>query len=583
MKSLCFGGTINIMFEKLTINIPLRNVVKTYKKAYLHRDIFAGVTVAAVAVPQAMAYAQLAGVNLTAGLYAAMVAMIVFAVLSSSRYVIMGPDAAMAALAGAAVIPLAAGDAERAVALVAILAIFIGIISTASVFARIGFVAEFLSRPILLGYMAGLALVVVATQLPKLLGIDGETSTNFLGSVSQLISNIPQAHVPTLVLGIVTLVCGYLLTTGFSRLPVSLLILVIGTFCSWFFDFAGIGIAVIGNIPTGLPLPNLPAIELSDLQNLIVPAIAMMLIAYANTIANARTFAAKKKQAVRSDQEFFGLGVANIASGMYGGMPVSASSVRTAVNYTSRAKTQVSQLFGAVSIGVVLLLLSPVLQFLPVALLAVIIIIAVTPLFNYKELKSIWHAWRSEALLAVVTMVGVATLGIYQGLLLAVLLAVLNMLRKSAFPNDAILGVANDGAVRDMSRPPKTQEIPGLKMYRFDAPLYFGNANYFRHRVMQIVDESKEPIHWFLWDAETITALDATSGQMLLDVIDELRSRHIVFAVARMKGSVRSVVYKSHRLSRVLQHAPHYTSIGHAIEAYKQVYNEPNGTIDHAV
>ena len=566
------------MFEKLSLNIPLHSVLKKYKKAYLHRDIFAGVTVAAVAVPQAMAYAQLAGVNLTAGLYAAMVAMVVFAVLSSSRYVIMGPDAAMAALAGAAVIPLAAGDAERAVALVAILAIFIGIISIASVFARIGFVAEFLSRPILLGYMAGLALVVVATQLPKLFGIDAAASTNFLGSVAQLISNLPQAHMPTVVLGVATLMCGYLLTIGFARLPVSLFILAIGTFCSWFFDFAGMGIAVIGNIPTGLPLPNLPAIELSDLQSLIVPAIAMMLIAYANTIANARTFAAKKKHAVRSDQEFFGLGVSNIASGLYGGMPVSASSVRTAVNYISRAKTQVSQLFGAVSIGIVLLILSPVLQYLPVALLAVIIIIAVTPLFNYKELKSIWHAWRSEALLAVVTMLGVATLGIYQGLLLAVLLAVLNMLRKSAFPNDAILGVAHDGAVRDMSRPPKTQEIPGLKMYRFDAPLYFGNANYFRHRVIQIVEESKEPIHWFLWDAETITALDATSGQMLLDVIDELRSRHIVFAVARMKGSVRSVVHKTHRLNRVLQHAPHYTSIGHAIEAYKQIYDEPQDT-----
>lgn len=563
------------MFEKLTFTLPLHSVLKTYRRAYLQRDIIAGATVAAVAVPQAMAYAQLAGVNLTAGLYAAMVAMVVFAVISSSRYVIMGPDAAMAALAGAAVIPMAGGDADRAIALVAVLAFFIGLISIISVIARIGFVAEFLSRPILLGYMAGLALVVIATQLPKLFGIEAPANTNFIGSVAYLFANLGHAHGATVVLSLVAIAIAVLLMKGFRRLPVSLILLIFGTLFSWFFDFSNMGIAVIGDIPTGLPVPDLPSIELYDLQNLIIPAMAMMLIAYANTIANARTYAAKKKESVNSDQEFIGLGISNIASGLYGGMPVSASSVRTAVNYTSRAKTQVSQLFGALCIGIVLVALSPLLKYLPIALLAVIIVLAVTPLFNYKELKSIWHAWRSEALLAIITMVGVATLGIYQGLLLAVLLAVLNMLRKSAFPNDAILGVAADGSVRDMSRPPKTREIPGLKIYRFDAPLYFGNANYFRHRVLQIVDESPEQIHWFLWDAETITAIDSTSGQMLLGLIDELRSRKVAFAVARMKGSIRTIVHKTHRLNSALQHSPHYTSIGDAIEAYREEYKVP--------
>jgi SulP family sulfate permease len=571
-KDCVFGGTIKVMFEKLTLTLPLHSVLQTYKRAYLHRDLVAGATVAAVAVPQAMAYAQLAGVNLTAGLYAAMVAMVVFAVVSSSRYVILGPDAAMAALAGAAVIPLAGGDADRAVALVAILAFFIGLASIVSVIARIGFVAEFLSRPILLGYMAGLALVVIATQLPKVFGVESTANTNFLGSVAYLITNLTQFHGPTVVLGLTAVVIAVLLMRVFRHFPVSLFILIIGTLFSWFFDFASMGIATVGNIPVGLPVPDLPSIELNDLQNLIVPALAMMLIAYANTIANARTYAAKNKDKVSSDQEFLGLGLANVASGLYGGMPVSASSARTAVNYTSRAKTQVSQLFGALCIAIVLAVLSPLLQYLPITLLAVIIILAVIPLFNYKELKSIWHAWRSEAILAVVTMIGVTTLGIYQGLLLAVMLAVLNMLRKSAFPNDAILGIAHDGSVRDMHRPPKTHEIPGLKIYRFDAPLYFGNANYFRYRVLQIIDESKEPIHWFLWDAETITAIDSTSGQMLLGLIEELRTRDITFAVARMKGSIRTIVHKTHRLNSALQHSPHYSSIGDAIEAYREEY-----------
>lgn len=572
MQYLTNGGTIKVMFEKLTLTLPLHMVLQTYRRVYLRRDIIAGATVAAVAVPQAMAYAQLAGVNLTAGLYAAMVAMVVFALVSSSRFVIMGPDAAMAALAGAAVIPLAAGDANKAIALVAVLSIFIGLVSIVSVFARIGFVAEFLSRPILLGYMAGLALVVIATQLPKVFGIDTPINTNFLGSVVYLLTNITETNIATLVLGVVTLICALLLMKGFPKLPVSLLILGVGTFCSWVFDFAGSGIATVGNIPTGLPVPDLPSIELYDLQNLIVPAIAMMLIAYANTIATARTFATKKKERVSSDQEFLGLGLSNIASGLYGGIPVSASGVRTAVNFTSHAKTQVAQLFGAVFIGVVLVLLAPTLQYLPTAMLAVIIILAVSPLFDIMELKSIWHAWRSEAVLAVVTMVGVATLGIYQGLLLAVMLAVLNMLRKSAFPNDAVLGIADDGSVRDMSRPPKTHELPGLKMYRFDAPLYFGNATYFRHRVLQLIDESKDPVKWFLWDAETITAIDSTSGQMLVGLIAELRAQGVVFAVARMKGSIRTIVHHTHKLNAALQHSPHYASIGDAIEAYRQEY-----------
>jgi high affinity sulfate transporter 1 len=563
------------MFEKLTLTLPIHLVLQTYKRAYLRRDVIAGATVAAVAVPQAMAYAQLAGVNLTSGLYAAMVAMVVFALISSSRFVVMGPDAAMAALAGAAVIPLAGGDSSRAIALVAVLSIFIGIISLISVFARVGFVAEFLSRPILLGYMAGLALVVIATQLPKVFGIEAPINTNFLGSVVYLLSNLATTHLPTLVLGAATLIIAIILTKSFSRLPVSLLILVLGTFFSWVFGFSDDGIAVVGSIPTGLPVPDLPSIELYDLQNLIIPAIAMMLIAYANTIATARSFAAKKNERVSADQEFLGLGMSNIASGLYGGIPVSASGVRTAVNYTSKAKTQVAQLFGALFIGLVLVVLSPALQYLPVTMLAVIIILAVMPLFDVKELKSIWHAWRSEAVLAVVTMIGVATLGIYQGLLLAVMLAVLNMLRKSAFPNDAVLGVAEDGSVRDMHRPPKTHEVPGLKIYRFDAPLYFGNATYFRHRVLQLVDESKEPIHWFLWDAETITAIDSTSGQMLLGLIDELQSRDVTFAVARMKGSIRSIVHHTHKLNRALQNSPHYASIGDAIEAYRAQYNVP--------
>jgi SulP family sulfate permease len=212
---------------------------------------------------------------------------------------------------------------------------------------------------------------------------------------------------------------------------------------------------------------------------------------------------------------------------------------------------------------------APLLRYLPQSALAVIIIIAVSKLFDYKELKSIWHAWRSEAILAIVTVIGVTLLGVLQGLLLAVLLAMANLIRKSAFPNDAVLGMAKDGSLRDSGRPPKTHPIPGIIIYRFDAPLYFANANYFKERVLRLIDESETPVTWFLWDAETITSIDSTAGLMLLGLIRELKRRNIIFAVARLKGPIRSVVHHTHRLNRALQQSPHYPSLGDALDVFE--------------
>lgn len=529
----------------------------------------AGVTVAAVAIPQAMAYAQLAGAPLIAGLYAALLAMLVFALFSTSKLVIVGPDATMAALVGAIVIPLSAGNESVASGLIAILAVLIGLACLAGVYMRIGFIAEFLSRPILLGYMGGLALAVIASQLPKLFGLDTPLYSNFFATIVYVFHNLAYANLVTVFLSIVLMALSLILQMTVKRIPAALIILIGSIIASALLDFSSLGISTIGDIPSGLPLPNIPAVKLFEIQNLIVPAIAIMLVSYANTIATARTFAAKQKESINPSQEFFGLGIANIVSGAFGGIPVGGSGSRTAVNHDTKAKTQVSQLFAGLVIAITLLLLAPILRFLPLCALAVIIILAVSKLFDYKELKSIWRAWRSEAVLAIVTLLGVTVLGVLQGLLLAVFLAIANLVRKSAFPNDAIMGVAKDGSIRDMSRPPKTKSIPGIVMYRFDAPLYFANSNYFRERVIQLINQSDAPVRWFLWDAETITAIDSTAGLMLLNLIRELRGKNVTFAVARLKGPIRSVVHHTHRLNRELQHSPHYPTLGLALEAFK--------------
>ncbi len=556
------------MVSNIKITIPLIDTIKSYEKKWFRRDALAGATVAAVAVPQAMAYAQLAGFPLVVGLYATLSAMLLFAFFTTSRFAIVGPEAAMAALSGAVLIPLAGNDSSRYVFLAAALAILIGLVCILAVFARLGVIAEFISRPILLGYMAGLALTVIAAQLPKLFGIAAVPKSNFFTTIIYILSNFHLVSLLTIFISITLMATALLLQKYFKHIPVSLVILIISIFLSWILSLSSKGVPIIGNIPTGLPVPKIPNISIYDLQNLVVPALAISLVSYANTIAAARSFASAQQKSIDAPQEFFGLGIANIGSGLFGGMPVAASGARTAVNYESRAATQVSQLFGSLFIGLVLIVFAPALSYLPQAALGVIIIMAVKSLFNYRELKSIWRAWHSEAYLAIITLLGVVLLGIFQGLILAILLAMMNFVRKNSLPKYVTMGVAEDGSVRDMDRPPKTTPIPGMIIFRFDAPLYFINANYFKDTVNELIEKSDEEIKWFLWDAETITELDSTAGQMLRVLISDLKKRNITFAIARLKGPIRSTINKSRRLSTLVSRTPHFTTMGEAIEAY---------------
>ncbi len=558
------------MTSNIKISIPLFDTLKTYQRSWLSRDVVAGVTVAAVAVPQAMAYAQLAGLPLVIGLYTAIISMLLFAMFTTSRFAIVGPDAAMAALTGATIIPLANGDTSRYVSLVAVLAILIGVTCLVSLYMRLGVLAELISRPILLGYMTGLALAVIASQAPKLFGVTMPAGGNFFTTIWYIPTHISSINWATVLLSIAILCLAIAVQKYAKKIPMSLIILAGSIIASFVFSFSDQGIAVVGSVPTGLPLPSLPLISVLDFQYLVVPALMIALVSYANTIATTRSFAKKQKESIEVPQEFFGLGVANIGSGIFGGMPVAASGARTAVNLESNAHSQVSQLFGAVSIGVVLIFLANSLSYLPLASLAVIVIMAVSNLFSFKELKSIWHGWQSEAILAIITIVGVTILGIFQGLLLAIILAVMNLVRKNAFPKYAVLGVAENGAIRDMSRPPKTKSIPGMIIFRFDSPLYFINSNTFKEAINNLIESSPEPVEWVLWDAETVTEIDSTSAQMLLSLIRALNSNDITFAIARMKGPVRQTIRRSKRLSRAISNLPHFTSMGDAIEGFNE-------------
>lgn len=556
------------MVGKIVPSLSIKETIKNYRSNYIRADAIAGISVAAIAIPQAMAYSQLIGAPVTVGLYTTFVAMLIFALFSSSRNVIVGPDAAMAALTGAALLPYSGSSQATYLALISFMAILTGLASLVAVVAKLSFMSEFLSRPILLGYMAGLALVVIASQSPKLFGLQSSNQSNFFSSSLHVLSNLNHAHVATIIfstfIGLVT----YVLAKKRTRLPVALGVLIISLFLSWIFSFDRLGIATVGTIPSGLPLPRVPGIQFNDFQNLVVPAFAIMMISFANTIATARSFAAKTNDQIDSDQELSALGWTSIVTGFFGGMPIAASGARTAVNDQNNAVSQISQLFAAFAVAIALLFLAPVLRYLPLSALAIIVIAAVIRLFDYDELKAIWGAWRSEATLAIITVLGVTFLGIFQGLLLSILLAVVNMIRTSAFPTDAVLGVAEDGSIRDMSRPPKTEAVPGIIMYRFDAPLYFANARYFRQRVLELIDQA-DGVAWFLWDAETVSSLDSTAATMLAGLIKELKARNITFCIARLKGPVRSTVSKTKRLSRIIQNTPHYAGTKEALKAFE--------------
>ncbi len=557
------------MLKNTYSHLPILNTLRDYSRSFFRLDLFAGATVAAIAIPQAMAYAQLAGAPVAMGLYATFIGMLLFAIFSTTKRVVVGPDAAMAALTGATLIPLANGDTSHYIALVALLAILIGLACLIAVATKLSFLSEFLSRPILLGYMTGLGLAVIASQAPKLFGLPALAKSNFFSSIFNILSNIVHLHPATLLLSVSLGFACFLMIRFLPKVPVSLVVLLSCIFLSWLLNFKGLGIAVVGTIPSGLPIPRLPDVSFFDVQNLFIPAFAIMMVSYANTITTARSFAAKNNDHINSAQELTALGISSIGTGLFGGIPIAASGVRTAVNEQNKAASQVSQLIAAGVVGLALLFFTPILKYLPQPALAVIIILAVLKLFNIRELQSIWHAWRAEALLAIATVLGVTILGIFQGLLLAILLAVVNLVRKSAFPTDAVLGVAADGSIRDKKRPPKTESIPGIIMYRFDAPLYFGNSEYFRQRVLNLVDATDD-IRWFLWDAETITSIDSTAGAMLLGLIREMKDRKIIFCISRLKGPVRSTINRTNRLSNAFKSIPHYPSMGKALAAFEQ-------------
>jgi high affinity sulfate transporter 1 len=521
--------------------LPGLLTLREYEPAWLRHDLFAGLVLTSMLVPVGIAYAEAAGVPGICGLYATIVPLLAYALVGPSRILVLGPDSSLAPLILAVVLPLSAGDTQRAVILAGTMAIVSGVVSVAAGAARLGFVTELLSKPIRYGYMNGIALTVLLSQIPKLLGF----SVDAQGPLRQAVAIVQQitagrTNVAATALGASTLLV-ILLLKRHPRLPGILIAVVAATVVVAGFDLAGhAGVAVLGPLPQGLPTLTPPLIRLADLVPVLTGGLAVALVSFADTSVLSRTYAARTRTFVDPNQELLGLGAANLAAGFFQGFPISSSSSRTPVAEAAGARTQLSSVVAAVAVALLLVLAPALLRSLPQTALAAVVIAAAIGLFELSDLRRIYRIQRWEFWLSMVCFAGVAVFGAIPGITLAIVIAVIEFLWDGWRPHSAVLGrVEGVSGYHDITRYPQARLIPGLIMLRWDAPLFFANAELFQNRVLDTVARAPTPVRWLVVAAEPVTSVDVTSADMLAELYDTLQAAGIQLCFAEMKDPVK--------------------------------------------
>lgn len=511
-------------------------VVRGYRLGWLRGDVLAGITVAAYLVPQVMAYAQIAGLPPALGLLAMVGPTLAYFLLGSSRRLSVGPESTTALMTAAAVGAVGASGPEEYAALAAAFAIVTGALCLVGWVGRLGFLADLLSHPVLIGYMAGIAVLMMVSQITRLTGIETSGGTPLVEAWSAL-QGVDQVHWPTLALGTALLVLLLLGARLAPRLPHPLLVVLIGAAAVAWFDLADQGIDTVGALPevwTGLHLPRL---SLSDITLMLGPALGIAVVGYSDNVLTARAFA-EKGEHIDDNQEFLALGAANVAAGLTGGFPVSSSGSRTAIGVSLHSQTQVYSLVAVGAMVAFAVLGGSVLAAFPQAALAALVIYAALRLIEVGEFRRIAAFRLSELVLCVSTVVAVLAFGALNGILVAVGLSIADMLRRVARPHDAVLGtVPGLAGMHDVDDYPQAELVPGLVFYRYDSPLFFANAEDLRTRALATIDAAavKEPVHWFLMNMEANVEVDLTSMDAMALLHEELTRRGIDFGLARVK------------------------------------------------
>jgi high affinity sulfate transporter 1 len=554
--------------------LPGLETARRYEVAWLPHDIFAGLVLAAMLVPVGIAYAEASGLPGIYGLYATIIPLLVYAIFGPSRILVLGPDSALAAIILGVVVSLSGGDPVRAATLAAAMAIVSGTICILAGIARLGFVTELLSKPIRYGYMNGIALTVLISQLPKLFGfsIESDGPLRSLGAIGGAILD-GKTNWAAFGIGFGTLAV-ILLLQGYKRLPVILIAVVGATVVVAAFDLAGrYGVTVLGPLAHGLPGFTVPWIGPADVIPVLIGGCAVALVSFADTSVLSRAFAARLGDRVDPNQEMVGLGAANLATGFFQGFPISSSGSRTPVAEAAGARTQLTSVVGALAIAFLLLIAPNLLQHLPNAALAAVVIAAAIGLFEVTDLKRIYRIQQWEFWLSIVCFVGVAVLGVIPGIGLAIVFAIIEFLWDGWRPHSAILGRA-DGVkgYHDITRYPDARQIPGLVLFRWDAPLFFANAEFFKERALDAVAKSPTPVRWLVVAAEPVTSVDVTAGDTLAELDEALHAQDIELCFAELKDPVKDKLKKFGLLAQLGENS-FFPTVGAAVSGYLEVHD----------
>jgi high affinity sulfate transporter 1 len=549
--------------------LPGLIVLRQYQPSWLRHDLIAGLVLTAMLVPVGMAYAEASGVPAIAGLYATIVPLLAYALFGPSRILVLGPDSALAAIILAVVLPLSAGDPKRAIAVAGMMALVSGVVCLAAGLARLGFITELISKPIRYGYMNGIALTVLLSQLPKLLGFSVDARGLF-PQVRDIFEKIAAGRTNGAALaiggGALALI---LVLKRWPRIPGILIAVVGATVVVAGLDLAArAGVSVLGPLPAGLPSPVFPFTRVDDFTKILTGGFAVALVSFADTSVLSRTYAAKLKTPVDPNQEMIGLGAANLAAGFFQGFPISSSSSRTPVAEAAGARTQLAGVVGAAAIALLLLFAPNLLQHLPNTALAAVVIASAIGLIEVTDLKRIYRIQRWEFWLSMTCFAGVAAFGAIPGIAIAVVIAVIEFLWDGWRPHSAVLGrVDRVKGYHDITRYPQARQIPGLVLFRWDAPLFFANAEFFHARVLEAVSRSPTPVRWLVVAAEPVTSVDVTAADVVCELDTALHEAGIELCFAEMKDPVKDKLKRFGIFTR-LGEQTFFATVGEAVGAY---------------
>lgn len=558
---------------------PGIGVLRTYDRAWLRGDLVAGVTVAAYLVPQVLAYAEVAGLPPVTGLWAVLPALGMYALLGTSRQLSVGPESTMALMTAAGVGALLAAGAGAVgpSEIAALLAVAVGLICIVGFLFRLGFLAELLSKPVLVGYMAGIAVLMVVSQLDNIMGVGTQGST--LGELWFAVTHLGDAHVPTLTLALVTVLVLFAFHWFARRWPGPLITMLGAAAVVSLFDLTSFGILVVGEVPQGLPRLHVPEVTSVDMWRLLPAAMGVAVVAYSDNVLTGRAFALRRREPIDSNQEFLALGAANIASGLFQGFPVSSSGSRTAIADTVGGRTQLHSLVSMVLVVATLLWLGPLLATFPEAALGGIVIFAALRLIDIAEFRRFATFRGSELVLAVTTTIAVLVLGVLGGIGAAITLSVLDLLRRIVDPHDAVLGyVPGVAGMHDVDDYPHAVQVPGLVVYRYDAPLFFANSANFLTKALENVRGAQQegPVHWLVLNVEANVEVDVTA----VDALDSLRlmlqEMGVELALARVKQDLRHPLSAAGFLDR-LGAERLFPTLPTAVAAYALWYEKEHG------